>query len=58
MFVRVTVIGGLHSEHGSPESVLVPPGSTRMPVVQFVYTGRVHVESTWYHVSKPTSQLT
>ena len=50
MFVRVTVIGGLHSEQGSPETVLVPPGSTRMPVVQVVYMGRIHDESTWYHV--------
>jgi uncharacterized cupredoxin-like copper-binding protein len=46
MFVSVTEIAGLHSEHGSAESVLVAPGWTRMPVVQFVKTGRVHVELT------------
>jgi hypothetical protein len=28
---------------------------TRKPIVEFVNTGRIHVEFTWYHVSKAAS---
>lgn len=58
LFARSMLNAGLHSEHGSQETVLVAPtGWTRMVVLQFVHVGFVHVELMWFHVSKPTSQL-